>query len=153
MPRAGPAPGSVGSRVRMMPTRRAMAASAMAELRQEGNEYFQAGRYAEALVAYARALDLPEAGPEASQRALLYRNRAACHLKLEDYAQAEVDASRALELDGHDVKSLFRRSQASGAWAASTGPPRTCSGACAWSPRTRPFRRHCATLAAAPRRR
>uniref|UniRef100_A0A8C6YCA8 Protein unc-45 homolog B n=1 Tax=Naja naja TaxID=35670 RepID=A0A8C6YCA8_NAJNA len=59
-----------------------MAASAMAELRQEGNEYFQAGRYAEALVAYARALDLPEAGPEASQRALLYRNRAACHLKL-----------------------------------------------------------------------
>uniref|UniRef100_A0A670YWR1 Protein unc-45 homolog B n=2 Tax=Pseudonaja textilis TaxID=8673 RepID=A0A670YWR1_PSETE len=112
MPRAGPAPGSVGSRVRMTPTRCAMAASAMEELRQEGNEYFQAGRYAEALVAYARALDLPEAGPEASQRALLYRNRAACHLKLEDYAQAEVDASRALELDGHDVKSLFRRSQA-----------------------------------------
>lgn len=101
-----------------------MAASAMAELRREGNEYFQAGRYAEALAAYARALDLPEAGPEASQRALLYRNRAACHLKLvsqvaegrggvgrsggsvffgfpsaafpsqEDYAQAEADASR-----------------------------------------------------------
>lgn len=59
-----------------------MAASAMAELRREGNEYFQAGRYAEALAAYARALDLPEAGPESSQRALLYRNRAACHLKL-----------------------------------------------------------------------
>uniref|UniRef100_A0A8C6YDH9 Protein unc-45 homolog B n=1 Tax=Naja naja TaxID=35670 RepID=A0A8C6YDH9_NAJNA len=95
------------ARVRMMPTRRAMAASAMAELRQEGNEYFQAGRYAEALVAYARALDLPEAGPEASQRALLYRNRAACHLKLVSRAAGR----RALELDGHDVKSLFRRSQ------------------------------------------
>lgn len=106
----------------MTPPRRAMAASVMAELRREGNEYFQAGRYAEALAAYARALDLPEAGPEVSQRALLYRNRAACHLKLvsgarrggagrsggsvflgfpsaafpsqEDYAQAEADASR-----------------------------------------------------------
>ncbi|XP_070619638.1 protein unc-45 homolog A [Erythrolamprus reginae] len=96
----------------MTPTRRAMAASGMAELRREGNEHFQAGRYAEALAAYARALGLPEAGLEASQRALLHRNRAACHLKLEDYAEAEVDASRALELDGHDVKSLFRRSQA-----------------------------------------
>ncbi|KAK9394130.1 protein unc-45A-like [Crotalus adamanteus] len=90
-----------------------MAASAMAEMRREGNEHFQAGRYAEALAAYTRALGL--AAPEAeadSQRALLFRNRAACQLKLEDYAQAEADASRALELDGHDVKSLFRRSQA-----------------------------------------
>ncbi|XP_039217949.1 protein unc-45 homolog A [Crotalus tigris] len=90
-----------------------MAASAMAEIRREGNEHFQAGRYAEALAAYTRALGL--AAPEAeadSQRALLFRNRAACQLKLEDYAQAEADASRALELDGHDVKSLFRRSQA-----------------------------------------
>ncbi|KAM6426158.1 protein unc-45 homolog A [Liasis olivaceus] len=84
-------------------------AASPGELRREGNEHFQAGRYAEALAVYARALGLAEA---ASQRAVLYRNRAACHLKLEDYAQAEADASRALELDGRDVKSLFRRSQA-----------------------------------------
>lgn len=57
----------------------------MAEMRREGNEHFQAGRYAEALAAYTRALGLaaPEAEAEAaSQRALLFRNRAACQLKL-----------------------------------------------------------------------
>uniref|UniRef100_A0A8C6YH00 Protein unc-45 homolog B n=1 Tax=Naja naja TaxID=35670 RepID=A0A8C6YH00_NAJNA len=89
------------------PPRSRAGSGEVGQLRQEGNEYFQAGRYAEALVAYARALDLPEAGPEASQRALLYRNRAACHLKLVSRAAGR----RALELDGHDVKSLFRRSQ------------------------------------------
>lgn len=85
MPRAGPAPGSAARRVRLTPTPCAMAAAAMAAMRREGNEHFQAGRYAEALAAYARALGLaaPEAGDEAaSQRALLFRNRAACHLKL-----------------------------------------------------------------------
>ncbi|EMP36061.1 Protein unc-45 like protein A [Chelonia mydas] len=30
----------------------------------------------------------------------------------EDYAKAEADASKAIEADGHDVKALFRRSQA-----------------------------------------
>uniref|UniRef100_A0A8D2LII1 Protein unc-45 homolog B n=1 Tax=Varanus komodoensis TaxID=61221 RepID=A0A8D2LII1_VARKO len=83
------------------------------ELRREGNALFQEGRYEEALAAYTRALSLcpPEARP-GPQRALLYRNRAACHLKLENYTQAESDASKAIEADGRDVKSLFRRSQA-----------------------------------------
>ncbi|XP_072838271.2 protein unc-45 homolog A [Pogona vitticeps] len=82
----------------------------VSELRREGNDRFQAGRYEEALAAYTRALSLcSEPSP---QRAVLYRNRAACHLKLENYVQAELDASKAIEADGHDVKSLFRRSQA-----------------------------------------
>uniref|UniRef100_A0A803TW90 Unc-45 myosin chaperone A n=1 Tax=Anolis carolinensis TaxID=28377 RepID=A0A803TW90_ANOCA len=89
----------------------ASSASFSSELRREGNELFQAGRYEEALAVYARALGLcaPE---ERAEKGLLHRNRAACALKLEDYAQAERDASEALKVDGGDVKSLFRRSQA-----------------------------------------
>uniref|UniRef100_A0A803T7R6 Unc-45 myosin chaperone A n=1 Tax=Anolis carolinensis TaxID=28377 RepID=A0A803T7R6_ANOCA len=95
----------------MAETVEASSASFSSELRREGNELFQAGRYEEALAVYARALGLcaPE---ERAEKGLLHRNRAACALKLEDYAQAERDASEALKVDGGDVKSLFRRSQA-----------------------------------------
>ncbi|XP_054858696.1 protein unc-45 homolog A isoform X2 [Eublepharis macularius] len=86
-----------------------MAAGETSELRQAGNALFQAGRYEEALEAYASALSLD---PPQAERAALHRNRAACHLKRGDYAQAEQDASRAIEADGRDVKGLFRRSQA-----------------------------------------
>ncbi|XP_066491777.1 protein unc-45 homolog A isoform X1 [Tiliqua scincoides] len=89
------------------------AAATVPELRLEGNRLFQEGRYEEALEAYTRALRLcpPEPRP-CPERALLLRNRAAAHLKREDYAQAELDASKAIQADGCDVKSLFRRSQA-----------------------------------------
>ncbi|NWX94176.1 UN45A protein, partial [Nothoprocta pentlandii] len=79
------------------------------QLRAQGNALFQAGQPEAALAAYTQALALC-AG--AAQRAVLHRNRAACHLKLEDYAKAEADASKAIEADGRDVKALFRRSQA-----------------------------------------
>ncbi|XP_074693529.1 protein unc-45 homolog A isoform X1 [Strix aluco] len=79
------------------------------QLREQGNALFQAGDHAAALAAYTEALSLCEAEPE---RAVLHRNRAACYLKLEDYAKAEADASKAIEADGRDVKALFRRSQA-----------------------------------------
>uniref|UniRef100_A0A8C8RRY1 Protein unc-45 homolog A n=1 Tax=Pelusios castaneus TaxID=367368 RepID=A0A8C8RRY1_9SAUR len=82
---------------------------AAAQLRQEGNQLFQAGHYVEALASYSRALELCAGAPE---HAVLHRNRAACHLKLEDYDKAEADASKAIEADGYDVKALFRRSQA-----------------------------------------
>ncbi|KAL8197327.1 UNVERIFIED_CONTAM: Protein unc-45 A [Gekko kuhli] len=78
-------------------------------LRRAGNEHFQAGRYEEALEAYARALSLD---PPRADRAALHRNRAACHLKRGDYVQAEQDASKAIDVDPGDVKGLFRRSQA-----------------------------------------
>ncbi|XP_062998748.1 protein unc-45 homolog A [Elgaria multicarinata webbii] len=125
-PRASRALPESGGRARMTSVRRAMEEeprmmpppppsppAQASELRQEGNGLFQAGRYEEALAVYTRALSLcpPEARP-GPHRALLHRNRAACHLKLEDYAQAELDASKAIEADGRDVKSLFRRSQA-----------------------------------------
>uniref|UniRef100_A0A8C3VC04 Unc-45 myosin chaperone A n=1 Tax=Catharus ustulatus TaxID=91951 RepID=A0A8C3VC04_CATUS len=79
------------------------------QLRARGNALFQAGDHGAALAVYTEALSLSDA---AAERAVLHRNRAACYLKLEDYAKAEADATKAIEADGRDVKALFRRSQA-----------------------------------------
>ncbi|XP_059570442.1 protein unc-45 homolog A [Alligator mississippiensis] len=100
---AGPAAGAARTGVAMEEP------AVPGQLRAQGNELFQAGDYEAALAAYTRALGLCDRAPE---RAVLHRNRAACHLKLEDYLQAEADASKAIEADGRDVKALFRRSQA-----------------------------------------
>uniref|UniRef100_A0A8C9DKH0 Protein unc-45 homolog A n=1 Tax=Prolemur simus TaxID=1328070 RepID=A0A8C9DKH0_PROSS len=79
------------------------------QLRKEGNELFKCGDYEGALTAYTQALGL---GATPQDQAILHRNRAACHLKLEDYNKAETEASKAIEKDGGDVKALYRRSQA-----------------------------------------
>ncbi|XP_032201397.1 protein unc-45 homolog A isoform X3 [Mustela erminea] len=84
-------------------------ASAVEQLRKEGNELFKCGDYEGALTAYTQALGL---GATPQDQAILHRNRAACHLKLEDYDKAETEASKAIEKDGGDVKALYRRSQA-----------------------------------------
>ncbi|KAM4826172.1 protein unc-45 homolog A [Thomomys bottae] len=86
-----------------------MAASSAEQLRRDGNELFRCGDYEGALSAYAQALALGAPPPD---QAALHRNRAACHLKLEDYDKAESEASKAIEKDGGDVKALYRRSQA-----------------------------------------
>ncbi|XP_059128406.1 protein unc-45 homolog A [Peromyscus eremicus] len=86
-----------------------MTASSAEQLRKEGNELFKCGDYEGALTAYTQALSL---GATPQDQAILYRNRAACHLKLEDYNKAESEASKAIEKDGGDVKALYRRSQA-----------------------------------------
>ncbi|XP_029411804.1 protein unc-45 homolog A isoform X1 [Nannospalax galili] len=84
-------------------------ASSVEQLRKEGNELFKCGDYESALTAYTQALGM---GATPQDQAILHRNRAACHLKLEDYDKAETEASKAIEKDGGDVKALYRRSQA-----------------------------------------
>ncbi|XP_047397355.1 protein unc-45 homolog A isoform X4 [Sciurus carolinensis] len=84
-------------------------ASSVEQLRKEGNDLFKCGDYEGALSAYTQALDL---GATPLDQAILHRNLAACHLKLEDYDKAETEASKAIEKDGGDVKALYRRSQA-----------------------------------------
>lgn len=69
-----------------------MTASSAEELRKEGNELFKCGDYEGALTAYTQALSL---GATPQDQAILHRNRAACHLKLEDYSKAESEASKA----------------------------------------------------------
>ncbi|XP_077372055.1 protein unc-45 homolog A [Festucalex cinctus] len=80
-----------------------------AVLREEGNSLFKAGDLQGAVCCYTRALKLSDSRQES---AVLYRNRSACYLKLEDYDKAESDASKSLDTDPSDVKARFRRAQA-----------------------------------------
>ncbi|KAL0968421.1 hypothetical protein UPYG_G00266650 [Umbra pygmaea] len=78
-------------------------------LKEEGNTLFKAGDMQGALCSYTEALKLSNSQTES---AVLHRNRSACYLKLEDYTNAEADASKALDADPGDVKARFRRAQA-----------------------------------------
>uniref|UniRef100_A0A3P8W5A8 Unc-45 myosin chaperone A n=1 Tax=Cynoglossus semilaevis TaxID=244447 RepID=A0A3P8W5A8_CYNSE len=80
-----------------------------AALKEEGNTLFKAGDMQGAVGCYTRALKLNESPKDC---AVLYRNRSACYLKLEDYSKAEADASKALDTDPGDIKARFRRAQA-----------------------------------------
>ncbi|XP_043855979.1 protein unc-45 homolog B isoform X1 [Dromiciops gliroides] len=78
-------------------------------LKEEGNKYFQNQNYEEASKSYSQALMLTK---DKALLATLYRNRAACGLKMESYVQAAADASKAIDIDASDIKALFRRCQA-----------------------------------------
>ncbi|KAK3759084.1 hypothetical protein RRG08_010697 [Elysia crispata] len=79
-------------------------------LKEQGNSHFKAGDYESALKCYAEAL---HDGPvKDSEKAVVYKNRAACHLKLGDNKAAIIDASLSLDLTPNDPKALFRRCQA-----------------------------------------
>ncbi|XP_032934437.1 protein unc-45 homolog B [Catharus ustulatus] len=79
------------------------------QLKEEGNKYFQASDYEKALQSYTQAIKLNK---DKALQAVLYRNRAACFLKKEQYAKAASDASRAIDINASDIKALYRRSQA-----------------------------------------
>ncbi|RXM95609.1 Protein unc-45-like B [Acipenser ruthenus] len=79
------------------------------QLKDEGNTYFQANDYENAIQSYTNALKLSK---DKKLLGILYRNRAACYLKKENYAQAASDASRAIDIDASDIKALYRRCQA-----------------------------------------
>ncbi|XP_036922584.1 protein unc-45 homolog B [Sturnira hondurensis] len=79
------------------------------QLKEEGNRHFQLQDYKAATKSYSQALKLTK---DKALKATLYRNRAACGLKTESYAQAASDASRAIDIDSSDIKALYRRCQA-----------------------------------------
>ncbi|NWI71982.1 UN45B protein, partial [Todus mexicanus] len=79
------------------------------QLKEEGNKYFQASEYEKAIQSYTQAIKLNK---DKALQAVLYRNRAACFLKKEEYAKAASDASRAIDINAADIKALYRRSQA-----------------------------------------
>lgn len=71
-------------------------------LKEEGNNLFKSGDVQGALSCYTRALKL--SGSE-FESAVLYRNRCACYLKLNDYNKAKVDASNGTPVHFHDAQS------------------------------------------------
>ncbi|TKR96832.1 hypothetical protein L596_010794 [Steinernema carpocapsae] len=83
-----------------------MSVSTPDDLRESGNEALKAGDHLKAAEDYTSALQLD---PEPKLRATLYRNRSLARLKLEEYEGCEGDCTKALEFDGADSKSLYRR--------------------------------------------
>jgi len=75
--------------------------------RERGNEAYKRGEY-------SRAIERYDASVAAVETAAAYANRAMCWLKLEEWARAEADCSRALELDAvaFGVKAYQRRGTA-----------------------------------------
>ncbi|XP_036053228.1 protein unc-45 homolog B isoform X3 [Onychomys torridus] len=86
-----------------------MAEAEAAQLKEDGNQHFQRQDYKAATKSYSQALKLTK---DKALMATLYRNRAACGLKMESYAQAASDASRAIDINSADIKALYRRCQA-----------------------------------------
>ena len=78
-------------------------------LKKEGNAAFVRAKYFEAEEIYTKAV---EVATEDRTKAILLANRAATYLKLGRHADAEVDATSAIECDGTYVKGYHRRAQA-----------------------------------------
>ncbi len=71
----------------------------------KGNMCFKNGKYLEAVEFYRQAID-------EEPSAVLYGNRAFCHIKLENFGSAIADADAALALDPRYVKAYYRRGSA-----------------------------------------
>ncbi|KAL9237859.1 hypothetical protein vseg_012357 [Gypsophila vaccaria] len=89
--------------------------------KEEGNALFKAGKYERASKRYEKAVSYIEYDTsfedEEKKHAKALKiscnlNDAACKLKLKDYKKAEKLCTKVLELDGNNVKALYRRAQA-----------------------------------------
>ncbi|XP_061527730.1 protein unc-45 homolog B [Phycodurus eques] len=79
------------------------------QLKDEGNNHFQAGDIDKAIECYTKAINVCQ---DKKVLAVIYRNRSACYLKQENYSSAFADASKAIDVDAADIKALYRRCQA-----------------------------------------
>ncbi|KAM9393011.1 protein unc-45 homolog B [Pholidichthys leucotaenia] len=79
------------------------------QLKEEGNKHFQAGDIDKAIECYTNAIKVCK---DKKMLAVIHRNRSACYLKKESYANAASDASKAIDVDAADIKALYRRCQA-----------------------------------------
>eukprot|EP00091_Calanus_sinicus_P025590 TRINITY_DN9837_c0_g1_i1.p1 TRINITY_DN9837_c0_g1~~TRINITY_DN9837_c0_g1_i1.p1 ORF type:complete len:251 (-),score=99.22 TRINITY_DN9837_c0_g1_i1:261-1013(-) len=80
-------------------------------LKEAGNEAFKKANYDDAIACYTKAIKKTKDEFE-KQKAVYFKNRAACHLKLENFEDAVFDCDKSLELVPKDPKALFRRCQA-----------------------------------------
>lgn len=91
----------------------------MEQLRLTGNQHFSSGNFLAAIDSYSQVLCL-YFSPQSIQKlirqglqvnpecALLYSNRAACFLALKRFAEAESDASRAIQIQYSLIKAHYR---------------------------------------------
>jgi len=71
--------------------------------KERGNVAFKSGDFSKAVAEYTELIGL------VPDMAVAFSNRSMAYLKLGQFAAAEGDATRALELDGANAKALFRR--------------------------------------------
>lgn len=77
--------------------------------KEKGNEEFKNGFYEKAIDLYSKAI---KTGEKHKDLPVFYKNRAAAHLKLEEWEKAHKDCTKSLEISPNDQKALFRRVQA-----------------------------------------
>ena len=75
----------------------------VARARTHGNDFFNAGRYAEACSAYGEGLSYD------SSNSVLYCNRAVCWSKLGLWEKSVEDCNQALKIQPNYIKALLRR--------------------------------------------
>eukprot|EP00953_Heterococcus_sp_UTEX-ZZ885_P013781 7858-Heterococcus_DN1.PRE.2 len=69
------------------------------QMKEQGNAYYMSRHWHDAADCYSLALDwCPDDDSEKDTKAVYYCNRAACHLKLEEYDQTVEDCTLALEM-------------------------------------------------------
>ena len=79
----------------------------MAEaLKTQGNQYFAAKKYKEAIVAYSAAIEIDDAN------AIYYSNRSAAHFGAGDFEAALQDADKSLKIDETFAKGFIRKGKA-----------------------------------------
>eukprot|EP00250_Pteridium_aquilinum_P019387 c24408_g1_i1 orf=242-1048(-) len=78
----------------------------------EGNEFYAAGKYEDALACYTNALEIvPEHENSNEIRAACHSNSATCHFQLNHFEEAVAQSTKALEINPAYVKALMRRAQ------------------------------------------
>ncbi|XP_077989657.1 protein unc-45 homolog B-like isoform X2 [Glandiceps talaboti] len=81
------------------------------KLKEKGNQLFKDGKYEAAIAEYTKGLEMcPK--DDNNDKAVFFKNRAACYLKLENYKKTIHDTEQALEISPGDTKALYRKCQA-----------------------------------------
>ena len=77
----------------------------------EGNQAFQDGNYAQAVLYYSLAIDKSssKSNIQYAERHMCYANRSACFLKLGEHEKALNDANECIALNEEYVKGKFRK--------------------------------------------
>lgn len=74
-----------------------------------GNEFFLKNQFPQAIFKYAEAIqvlgDVKETAP-------ILCNRSLCHIKMENFGAALIDANKAIEMNPKFVKGYYRKSSA-----------------------------------------
>lgn len=79
------------------------AAASVPAAKQQGDTAFRSGRYQEAIAAYGQAVALSEQQQQPDLLHLLYSNRSAARLSLQDYKGALADAQASVAVNDRCV--------------------------------------------------